>query len=521
MPELFSTARNGEPIVSANGVHLHSRYDPGSEAERFVDALGDQSPYVFLLIEPGFGYLAVALRKRYPRSKILAAHCSPFFSDVMIRPQAYAVEGEWHPTGKISFNRFLEEHIADYEAHSVRILEWKPSIGAYGASALELVSAAAVFLKRAAANHRTTVGFGKKWVRNAFSFGSNVKESALAVPGTGPVAVAASGPGLEDGIDAIRDAQKAGNVFVVSVASAIPALAAGGVRPDLAVATDGGGWAAFHLYEILRSGIPLAVALNATLPSKLYDTPLMIIRDTSCWQKTIVEGTGLPAISIPQRGTVAATAIDLALALTSGDVFLAGFDLGVRRGRTHAKPNALDRFHEDCANRLSPAASAAYGRYVATRDGGTLGIYAEWMAEHLQSGSTRLHVLTGASEALAGIPVVERIQVAPGMKSPVLQRVFRKRTDHSALRKTIADILRRRSALDFLRQREGESALRGFLQGGSCAGELMCLLFPSDVETADAGLKPSGIPRSLLEEWERQLDSALKGLGQERRWTHG
>lgn len=520
MTERISYARSGDPIVSVDGAFLHSRYDPRAEADRYVEALAlGENADVFLLIEPGLGYLASAIRKKRPSAKILAARCSAFYAGSR-GPLDCSADGEWFPDGECAFETFLEKNISDHEAPSVKVVEWKASIGAYGPAALELVSAASVFLKRAAANARTVAQFGRKWFRNAVNLASNATSALAASRGSGPVAVVAAGPSLEDCIPELLGAKERGGLFVVCVASAIPALLAGGLRPDIGVATDGGGWAAFHLHEAERSGLALAAAFTATLPSDLYSTPLLTIRDASLWQTLVAEAAGLPSFVAPQRGTVAATAVDLSLALTSGQVYLAGFDLGVNLGRTHARPNALDRFHEDDADRLSPSASASYSRFIATRDGGSLRIYADWMSAHFRFDARRIRILRSASASLDSFVRTDRIPDDAAGERPMLeQRICG--SDSSARRAAIIGSLRSAAEKDLSRFKNGETDPSLLLDERSLAGELLSLISPQEIASAAAGLRTEGLPPRFLIESEARIHTALDELLRETRWTNG
>ena len=522
MSESISHARNGDPIVSVNGIFLHSRYDPANEAARFVEALSvGKEVGIFLLIEPGLGYLARALREKHPEARILVARCSTFFGSPEARSRGADNDGEWLPDGSCSFGAFLERHISDHEARAVKVVEWKASVGAYGSEALALVSAAAVFLKRAAANARTVASFGRAWFRNAVDLASYSTTMLSILPGDWPVAVVAAGPSLEACLPELRAAQDERGLFVVSVSSALPALAEGNVRVDLTVATDGGGWAAFHLLEAARKQLPTAVALTAALPSALYSAALLPIRDSSRWQRLLSASAGLPSVSAPQRGTVAATAVDLAMALTDGPIYLTGFDLGVSRGRTHARPNALDRFHEDRAERLAPAASAAYSRYLAAKEGTSLRIYAEWLAGKLNSENPRIRVLRPETTALAEFRREDRILESPAKKQPILVKQERGGTDSASRRTAILESLRRSVVDEMALFTQNGADRTDLIEERSLAGELLALFSPEDLARASEGWRRNGIPKSFAIDAERTMLAAIDDLRRETKWTSG
>jgi hypothetical protein len=183
--------------------------------------------------------------------------------------------------------------------------------------------------------------------------------------------------------------------FVIAPSSSVMALAAGGVRPDLILSTDGGGWALLHLYECLRGGAApvMAASLSAALPSQCGGLPLLPLGDGSLWQRLVLETLGIPHLALPQRGTVTASALDLAFALGAGEACIAGTDLGLRDLRSHARPYSFDRLRAEGASRFRPEYSQAFTRSIGINGGGSHRIYAAWFKEQLQSWKGRLYTL--------------------------------------------------------------------------------------------------------------------------------
>jgi hypothetical protein len=178
----------------------------------------------------------------------------------------------------------------------------------------------------------------------------------------------------------------------------------------MVLSTDGGGWALLHLYEALRGPTVnscFAASLCAALPSQLKNVPWLPLSDGSLWQNLLLASVGCPVLSLPQRGTVTASALDLAFALSSGPVYLTGTDLANRDLQTHVRPYAFDWIAEEAASRLNPVYSAAFTGAAA--QGGSSGIYADWFRQKLDSYPDRLFSLGGnnpvfASRQAAGFP---------------------------------------------------------------------------------------------------------------------
>ncbi|MDR1899672.1 MAG: DUF115 domain-containing protein [Treponema sp.] len=394
---------------------LHSRYDPRGEAEKYLNSLNlGASVKYFILIEPGEGYLIPVLRRRFPPAKIVVLHACP--------PRQGGEEGVpvWHPGCGQSVAQFLEAQIPDTEAGAVKLVEWRPALALYGKAYWELLKGAANFIRRADANARTLRGFGRRWMRNFF------RNLRLPLDFTewrrvsGPVVITGSGPSLEEALPQIR--VMAPRPLILAASSSVMALYAGGLVPDMVIGTDGSGWALIHLRECLRypgrdggsgpdHGAPfvLALSLCAALPSQCAEAPVIALNDGSLWQSLVYRGLGIPSLAVPSRGTVTASALDLALALGSGNIFLCGMDLAVRDIRTHARPYGFDFLMRD--TRFSPLYSLAFSRSGELRRGRSHEVYASWFDEERRSWAGRVFSL-GANH-----PVFDDLQI-PATASP-------------------------------------------------------------------------------------------------------
>jgi hypothetical protein len=397
LPRLVSTG-SGFPTVYIGEHALHSRYNPPAEAEKYINSLHfREGVRFFILLEPGLAYTVAPLRKRFPRAVILSIHVSDFFSGAEKQSGGNAA---WSPGSGEPLLRFLEDHLQDTEAAAVAIVEWRPSQTAFGESYLRLFAEAVEYIKRADANKRTMDNFGRRWFKNVFKNLGLLKRSLRCYPFTSPLVIAGAGPSLEETIPLLAEQKKHSPLFILAVSSAVPALLAAKLPPDLILTTDGGNWALLHLYEALRDqnvDCPaFAAALTAALPSQFARLPWLPVSDGSLWQNLLLQSTGLPFAAFPQRGTVTATALDLAFTLCQGPVYITGADLDHRDIQTHARPYSFERLLTERASRFNPAYSQAFVRAAATRSSGaagSLGIYAQWFARRISAYPDRLFSL--------------------------------------------------------------------------------------------------------------------------------
>jgi hypothetical protein len=484
----MSPGETGGGVAAFPGRALHSRYNPEGEAERYVRSLVyREDTRCFLLIEPGLGYCIPFLRRRFPGAKIIALH----LADPPPSPEE-GLDARWSPGSGLEVQRFLEAEIPESTgARFIKIVEWRPARAFFGESYLRLLGDCAEFIKRLDAGERTLRQFGGRWFKNFFKNIALLRKGLALPPCSAPLLIAGAGPSLEAVLPFIRKERE--RFFVLGVSSALSALWAGGVEPDLLISTDGGNWALLHLYEGFRGrSVPaLAASLYAALPSQCAALPLLFISDGSLWQHLILEGLGLPHLALPQRGTVSASALDLAFALSRGTIFVAGVDLAHRDLLTHARPYAFDRLWEEGAGRLQPLYTQRFLRNRDIQAGGSQEIYAAWFRQQLDRWPKRLYSLGGNNPVFGELELGEDAAIrAAGRGDKMEGRVIPLEAD-------------------FDRPSQGAAILRRALEGepGSLRErlreELGPLLFPG------AGELPSA--QALGEEIASRLGPSIRG----------
>jgi hypothetical protein len=193
-----------------------------------------------------------------------------------------------------------------------------------------------------------------------------------------------------------------------------------GLVPDLVIMTDPGYYSMHHLHFAVPP-CPLAMPLSAargawTLPTggSGRGAPVFFLGQPVVFEKALLDAAGVSAPLIPPHGTVAATAIDLALASTGAPVIIAGLDMGSRDLLSNARPNAFDRLLLLEASRLQPHASLLFHRaavFGSVRDARSPGLrvspalrtYAGWFDAGLAAARGRVHRLLPSAVPLAGM----------------------------------------------------------------------------------------------------------------------
>jgi hypothetical protein len=407
---------------------IHSSYNPLYEAERFVKALTiPHNCENLIILEPGLGYCIPIIKRMYPDKRVLVIHATNYLKDIA---EGFDVEAHkvWFPGGDIDVLNFLEQEIPE-GSHSF-LIEWNPSRVAFGQQYYNLLQIIQQFLKREAANIKTTEGFGKRWIKNSFKNLVRLQNPVYFKAGTIPVIVTGAGPSLEVSIPLIHRALQEGPVCIVAAASSVPTLLYHHIIPSLSVATDGGTWATFHLIDQFRRvrqltklasvlsynsdgnsllPFPLATSLYAYLCSQVAQVPQLIISDGSLWQTKLLQKLEIPFLQLPQRGTVSATIIDIAMALSSGPIYITGMDMAHRDMVTHARPYGLDFYYEQKVNRCSPLYHLQFKRGLIDANHGALSIYADWFEWYFSDKTERIFVIGPRHPRFPMLSAVEHI----------------------------------------------------------------------------------------------------------------
>ncbi len=206
-------------------------------------------------------------------------------------------------------------------------------------------------------NAMTLVKLGRRYalnaVRNLGLLPSTFPASALRY-GDAPVLVLGAGPSL-DSIEALL--RKRERFRIVCVDTALIPLAERGVRPDLIVALEAQHWNLRDFVGVSRLGCDLAMDLTA-LPCGAHAlggrrflfsvawTPLRFLER--------LEDAELRPPPSPPLGSVGLTAVDIALSLGTGPVFVAGLDFAYGIGTYHARSAPSRLTSLSATNRLLP-----------------------------------------------------------------------------------------------------------------------------------------------------------------------
>jgi hypothetical protein len=367
MPLRFEIAASGIGTASLSGRALHSTRDPLREARRFLDERLKADPSGFIVLGSCLGYIESAIEERFPA----LPRYSIQYDDAFRGREVDSVNEAWYPGSSEGLESFLLKRLDPADLDGLDILDWPPAAQAYPEQAARCLASVkkAVLIMNGSAN--ALQAFGPVCILNAArsaAFGRNymkLKPASLS----NAIVIAASGPSLEDSLPELHENRS--SYFLVALSSAARALAHSGIRPDLIVSSDPGYWAGLHLSGLPWSDVPLAFPLSARVPLDILESwPLVAIQGGNGFEASLAASLSLPAMALPESGTVAATALDLALRISCGPVAFCGLDLSSLDIRSHCRPHAFDHFIQGAAFRLSPAYSTAFAREAGSEKKG-------------------------------------------------------------------------------------------------------------------------------------------------------
>ena len=355
----FLEAGNGKLTARHRGAYLHSRYDPVSEAERYIaNRLDSRIPSTVVVIGPCLGYIVHAVSSRFPRAKIISV-----FLSAECRERAVAMgDFSWAPGDGTPIREFIAAVVSERDVRDMEIIEWDPSARAFPELAAAAREAVRDIVRQHAGSLVTSALFGRRWIRNSvINFLGISSIMPLPVPRS-TICIAASGPSLARSLPEI--AAMRSRITLWALPSSIKALVHHGLEPDLVIQTDAGQYARYHLAEIPRGArYPVAAPLTSVLLPLDRISPLCVLDQRSFFEQALLHD--LPAVSVPWNGTVAGTAFSLASAYGRPFVF-AGLDLADDDIRSHVSPHSFEPLRHSGTDRFRPVYTVYYRRALDT-----------------------------------------------------------------------------------------------------------------------------------------------------------
>ncbi len=359
--ELLET-RDGLNSACINGQLIHSKFSPLKEAEKFFKLWIEKNPLnptsSLIVIEPGLGYL-LSLLENQEISEIIVFFLSNETYTYCYRKGLLENLKCWFPGRPDTAVQFLEKNLGGYKIQNIRILEWSPGIRIFPELYKEIQTSLLQYMKILQANEITTVKFGKKWLKNSLL--NYIQQNYNLFIGTinRNVILAASGFSLNWHMEELTKFRN--NLFIAALPSSVEALVANGIIPDLIISTDPGYYASEH-YRRFPEKVPVAAPLSAY--PKVLSNPLIGINQLSELDKLLWQ-QGEFSFTVPEMGTVAATALGILQQLSSSEIYILGLDLCMKDLQEHVSPHPFEIYSVKDSCRFKTGTQYRYERIKA------------------------------------------------------------------------------------------------------------------------------------------------------------
>ncbi len=361
---------------------LHSRYNPQAEASRFIDAsIALKEPLFIVVTEPGEGFLAEELKKKYPGAKICAIR---YQNEFYLKSDALW-DFCWRPSCGIPLETFLFNIIPDEAMPASVFLSWKASERFWPKATESAWNAIASFIRLEQSVMATRAAFGKRWLTNTIKNIAKAVCPVLAPKIEAPPLILASGPSLESYAPDFF-AELSSRFFICALSSASFFLSAKNTNLDAIISTDGGYWAG-RLFSKKFALAPAMFPPEAFIPNfMLKSSPCVFLSYGSALENELFLLSGIRPLPAKRNGTVAGTAALLFLCNTRFNVYAAGLDLKAGKVFQHARPHPFSLERTAGPFRLNPLASQAAGAELSS----SLSIYRSWFENMPKKSAARL-----------------------------------------------------------------------------------------------------------------------------------
>ncbi len=353
----LSTSKSGHQIISINGVSLHSRYNPKKEASRFVEtALSHKAPGIIILLGASLGYLAEAIKKQFPQTLLICI----YYATTLFNKSFYKGDLNWHPELEPNVLDFFYKHIAELDLEGLEYIEWPPSSLVYKESSQITHTSLQQVLRELSGSLITTVGAGKLWLKNTFFNFLCLDNIVGGKPCADnlPLVIIASGPSLEQSYPILKKYRH--KLVLWALPSALKFCRAHELVPDVVIVTDPGYYSTYHFHGNYSSELTVAMPLSASRGLWHQKGKIFLFTQPNYFEQTVLTRVNMGFPSIPPNGTVAGSALELALKFTKEQIIITGLDLCYRDIFSHVRPNTFNDVLHYSSQRFSPYLSNLY-----------------------------------------------------------------------------------------------------------------------------------------------------------------
>lgn len=327
----------GLPILKINNYFLHSKYDPIKEAQQFADK-HFKSGHIHFVFGYGRGYFIEQLLTKCTNDELIVV-VEPIIKNIKVK----------HPHLKIIES--TEESVLKEEIGKLNtVISQKAVLCSPNYDKL-CIQDYKIFLeiinnkfKLDTVNEITVRRYSYEWQRNyLFNLNNSRNDAPLSELYNSfefPVVIASGGPSLTKQLPLLKKVRE--NVVLIAAGSTVNTLQANNIKPDFVVSIDGGEPNYQHFKEVFYHDVSLIYSMlhHYKINDSFQSLNYYFLSEHLSTLKQHFDSVSDSSITTCFLGmSVANTAFEIALKLTSGPIALIGQDLAYTDGKTHAEGN--------------------------------------------------------------------------------------------------------------------------------------------------------------------------------------
>lgn len=382
--EIIASRRGPETVRLTNGqkeIYLHSKYDPIKEAETFADNIYNGEIGIFLVLGLALGYHVQALAKKlHTDQKIIAIENNETIYRLAERKGLY---DEIRTNKQVSINKVftLEAYIKLFQKLigdvNLKLLVYGPSLESFPEEFREVKE----LIEEYRVKEQSTTSFLPIILEN---FYENIKhynysvDSLFGKYGNQPIVVIAAGPSLDKNVHLLKEVGNKG--IILAVGRAVRSVVKAEIKPDYIIVSDAKDYTYKQFANIEKiKNIPVIglSTTDANIFKKHVGTKYIALQEGLDEAEAYAREKGHSLVDT--GGSVATTALDVAIKMGGNPIIMVGQDLAYTDGRTHASGT----WHRQVANMPNlREVPAYYGGWVKTNI--TLNIYLRWIENKIK-----------------------------------------------------------------------------------------------------------------------------------------
>lgn len=385
-------ARNGEYTLKLNNKYVYSKYNPKSDAQKFIENELEPAAVGYLLVGLGIGYHLEALANIYPNKKIIVIVLDAREMEIY---NNYALNKHLLNSKNIEIinHSKIEHDIVDFQV--IIPNSWINAIGVEHPLFFQLED-----IKIRQMSYKSKKDLLEK------NFRQNILNNDISILGFKKVfekmsaCLVAAGPSLDESIELVKAAKR--KCFILCVGSALKVLLKQNIVPDAIIITDPLLQVVKQIEDTNYTG-PLFYLSTANHEMTLHHQGKRFILFQEGYPLSEENIVRFESELIETGGSVATTGLSLLEYMGFNDIYLFGQDLGFKGEYTHSQQSTSGikvksnlEFRKVLSNN---------NEYIKTTS--NLNTYHRWIARKVKSSSINIFNMSLNGAKIEGIQYID------------------------------------------------------------------------------------------------------------------